>query len=803
MNLFKAHRQTVQFLHPEDAARLHESQAEVLAIDDAASLDPELARRLLGPYLLLVASTVGGAGGAGPSAAAALAERLRTQASTSAAQAAAAAAAEVRGSQTKKGERRVHEERWRKAAEAVSALGATRAFVPVAVEAPVHWSPRDPLERWVSRTLGLGIGLGGGAGQSGTTPAAASLRFGTPAPWDCELYRLNRRTLLSGHGVTELLLERVLAVYGAWDWRRDPDALLRLAEPDHNLLALLGPDAEAQGEREGMPDILAVVHVRLARRAVMPEEQGQVQEEAEETVVAEVVHMATHPDVLHMGYGSRALRLLGRYLRGEIGGAGHAEGPGAEEGDEEEDEAAAATPITEAPRPRQQLPPVLVPLEEAGSLLLSSPALPLEARVPRVACVENVPTAPAWSLRFWGKAGFRPVAMLEEDEQGDGGLKKRGSGKATVRIALSLVEEDPALQARTLDFQTRVLRLLPSLYAGLGVYTALGLVERPELAAAAAAAGGQLLEEAEEDEGQEEAKGSGAGDGGASLSLSLSAAEQAFLFTGHDLRRLEMYARSLVDHGMVADLLPLLGQLFFQGRLPGATRLPALQQAVLLGLGMQRKPLEALAREVQLPPHQVLALFNKAVRRLSGALQAIQEAEVEREMAASRRLTLARAGAKQQQLARAPEEGGHGSLPVRLEEEMEAGAKESLAEMRRRQEEALRSLDLMQYAVKGSAEDWEEVLSSSKGALATHGMVQIKSLRPIADPASATYGLPPGSGGGDGGDAGERRLGKKARKGRMEGAIWDVDEDDRGQRRRGGGGGGKKKQGGGGGGRRR
>ena len=105
---------------------------------------------------MLVTSTVGGAGGAGPSTAAALLERLRTQASSTASQVAAAAAAEVKGSQNRKGERKVHEERWRKAAEAVSALGSTRSFVHVEVESPVHWARRDPLERWAARMLGLG-----------------------------------------------------------------------------------------------------------------------------------------------------------------------------------------------------------------------------------------------------------------------------------------------------------------------------------------------------------------------------------------------------------------------------------------------------------------------------------------------------------------------------------------------------------------------------------------------------------------------------------------------------------------------
>ena len=120
--------------------------------------------------------------------------------------------------------------------------------------------------------------------------------------------------------------------------------------------------------------------------------------------------------------------------------------------------------------------------------------------------------------------------------------------------------------------------------------------------------------------------------------------------------------------------------------------------------------------EVQLPPHQVLALFNKAVRRLSGCLQAIQEAEVEAEMAEGS-LAAREAAAKDR----------HVSLPIRLEDEMEMGAKQSLAEMKTQQEEVLRNLDVMRYAVKGTAEDWQEVLKDSKTAIKSTGMVQIRS----------------------------------------------------------------------------
>jgi tRNA(Met) C34 N-acetyltransferase TmcA len=49
----------------------------------------------------------------------------------------------------------VHEERWRRAAEAVSALGSSRSLSTLTLDEPVAWNRHDPLERWALRTLGL------------------------------------------------------------------------------------------------------------------------------------------------------------------------------------------------------------------------------------------------------------------------------------------------------------------------------------------------------------------------------------------------------------------------------------------------------------------------------------------------------------------------------------------------------------------------------------------------------------------------------------------------------------------------
>jgi N-acetyltransferase 10 len=49
--------------------------------------------------------------------------------------------------------------------------------------------------------------------------------------------------------------------------------------------------------------------------------------------------------------------------------------------------------------------------------------------------------------------------------------------------------------------------------------------------------------------------------------------ELSYLLTPHDLKRLELYARNMVDYHLIADLLPTLSRLYFLGRLPQASYL--------------------------------------------------------------------------------------------------------------------------------------------------------------------------------------------------------------------------------------
>ena len=107
----------------------------------------------------------------------------------------------------------------------------------------------------------------------------------------------------------------------------------------------------------------------------------------------------------------------------------------------------------------------------------------------------------------------------------------------------------------------------------------------------------------------------------------ISSEELSTLISPFDMKRLESYAESMIDYHVVLDLIPTLATLFFTSRLgPDCTLSPA-QRAILLALGLQRKSVEVMERELGLTSSQALALFGKILRRITNQLNVIRKAE--------------------------------------------------------------------------------------------------------------------------------------------------------------------------------
>merc|ERR1719464_113340 len=169
------------------------------------------------------------------------------------------------------------------------------------------------------------------------------------------------------------------------------------------------------------------------------------------------------------------------------------------------------------------------------------------------------------------------------------------------------------------------------------------------------------------------------------------------LLTAHvspyDIKRLELYSNNMADHHLVTDLLPSLAKLVMTRQL-GDLPLSAVQLALLVGLGLQHKTVDDLSTELELPASQLLALFNRSIRKISLILKSILEGGIAKDLDLVENTKVAKQGNK---------------LPS-LEEELSQGAEE----VEQKQKEVFVNQNLSQYSIKGSDEDWNKALVGGK-----------------------------------------------------------------------------------------
>ncbi|KAI9996407.1 hypothetical protein PInf_014094 [Phytophthora infestans] len=697
VNIFREHRQTIQYIQPTHHEKL--AQAELVAIDEAAAIPLPVVKNLLGPYLVFMSSTINGYEGTGRSLSLKLLQKLREQ-QGSAGEAAARAAASIHGDQKRrKGEQKLHEERWQAASNAAHAAAAgsastsARVLREVALETPIRYAPNDPVERWLNALLCLDA-----------TNASHRLVAGTPHPRDCELYYVNRDSLFSYHKLSESFLQRIMALYVSSHYKNQPNDLQLLSDaPAHHVFALLGPGAEAQGNAGQLPDVLCVVQVALegeiskasvkaqlarGQRAsgdLIPWTVAQQFQDSEFAALsgARVVRIATHPDVTGMGYGSRAIELLTKYYQGEIT-SDVADGESDEKenedklDDEDEGEDEQKSKLRkEKIKPRKTLPPLLLPLDERPCERLHwfgtsfGLTLPLHS--------------------FWSRAKFRSVYIRQTANE--------LTGEHTTIMLRSLRCDDlPAapsdgwMDEFVADSRRRFTSLLSYDFSKFPCALALGLLS-------------------------DESTGSNPGSNEEEKLITLhrsatgeiSPVELAMVLTPYDAKRLKSYAKNMVDYHMIVDLIPSLARLYFLQRLPQMS-LSYLQRAILVSLGLQHQSVDIIQQELNVPSNQLLALFNKAVRKFLGQIEQLMEKQLKEETVNTKKLAEVAA----QTQAMAPTE-------TSLDEEMREGAKKEKA---KQQQKLLDGLNLMKYAVRGDDADWDAALAQAENG---GSVVQLRS----------------------------------------------------------------------------
>ncbi|CAH3162782.1 unnamed protein product, partial [Porites evermanni] len=224
VNIFREHRQTIQYIHPSDAHKL--GQAELVVIDEAAAIPLPLVKDLMGPYLVFLSSTVNGYEGTGRSLSLKLIQQLREQSAPLGSSSSSSSQSANKGSSS-------------------TTLG--RTLNEITLNESIRYAPGDEVERWLNHLLCL------------DATVVQKLTSGCPLPENCDLYYVNRDTLFSYHKASEVFLQRLMALYVASHYKNTPNDLQLLSDaPAHHIFCLLGPVDPAQNI---LPEVFCVLQV--------------------------------------------------------------------------------------------------------------------------------------------------------------------------------------------------------------------------------------------------------------------------------------------------------------------------------------------------------------------------------------------------------------------------------------------------------------------------------------------------------------------------------------------------------------
>lgn len=622
VNIFRGHRQTIQYIQPQDHQVL--GQAELVVIDEAAAIPLPLVRNLMGPYLVFLSSTINGYEGTGRSLSLKLIQQLRDNArGVVSASGADDSAASSSKSSRKEGKSGLNTGR------AAGAALAARSLKEVELKEPIRYSRGDKIESWLHQLLCLDASL--------TRLSSAALKAkGCPHPSSCDLYMVNRDALFSYHPASEVFLQRMMALYVASHYKNSPNDLQLMSDaPGHRLFVLLAP---LKGNEGGLPEPLCVIQVALegniSRGAVLnslsrgtreagdliPWLVAQQFQDADFASLsgARVVRIAVHPDYARMGYGARALEALEAFYSGQLLDVDNVRD------DLDDGETFTAVRDKKISKDANLLQGDEIRVRDAARM----PALlqRLSERRPEQLDWLGVSYGLTPQLfKFWKKAGYTPlwVRQIANDLTGEYTtvqLKALDTSTSTTGSAW--------LGSLAADFRKRFISLLSYRFREFSTITALTVLE--------AATQGARLADADEEV--------------LSTSAPLSAAELRTLLTPFDMKRLDSYSNNMVEMSVVLDLLPTLAALYFNNRLRAVRedeatasaidapeeeeelRLSGLQSSLLLAIGLQRKTPDDISAELRLPLQQAMALFVKTVRLLVKSLRKVEKKAIAQSM---------------------------------------------------------------------------------------------------------------------------------------------------------------------------
>lgn len=519
---------------------------------------------------------------------------------------------------------------------------SSRLLKEVRLDQAIRYADEDPIEAWLNRLLLL------------DATNAEMLYEGYPKFEDLELYYVNRDTLFSFHKGSEIFLKKLMSLFVSSHYKNSPNDLQLLSDaPAHSIFVLCrNIEKDKESGSKSIPDIFAAIQVceeggirknvilNNNKRGFKPagdlipwtiSEHYQDNEFPNLTGVR-IVRIATHPDCQRMGYGTRALELLTQFYEGKCINL-NLDNVTDMKNSKVSKEVSISNPTpegnlaTEEIKPRKKLNPLLIKLTEIKPTFVYylGTAFGLTKEL----------------FSFWRKNEFYPLylKLSENDITGEHScimIRPFDIKENTLRFnsnsdlfSVEYGNKIKWLNPFLADFKKRLITLFGYEFRNFPLKLALSLID-PQINSTT----NDTRDEDNDDVGSS-TNSNGLLD---KKSRSLSKSVIDVFISQYDYKRLEMYTKNLVKYQMIIDLIPLISKFFFLRKFPDL-KLSYTQAAILLGFGLQYKSFDSIAEELNIQTNQLLAMFNKMVKKFTNAIKHIYEVEIEKEEAINKKET--------------------------------------------------------------------------------------------------------------------------------------------------------------------
>ena len=464
-----------------------------------------------------------------------------------------------------------------------------RLLKEVTLNQAIRYADNDPIESWLNDLLLL------------DATNVDSFDESIVDPKKLELYYVNRDTLFSYHKASEAFLKKIMSLFVSSHYKNSPNDLQLLSDaPAHRIFVLC---RTINKESKSLPDIYCAIQVceeggiakdiilSNSKRGMKPSgdlipwiisEHYQDSEFAHLTGVR-IVRIACHPDYQKMGYGSRALELLSQYYEGKFVKINEDESDVKDDDDNKK---------------KKKLKPLLSKLEDVKPTFIYYLGTSF-------GLTKNL-------FNFWNKNGYKPLylALASNDITGEHScIMLKPIREGNIKTLSDVIDSDNKsikwIKPFLNDFKHRFTSLLSFDFKSLSIKLSLSLLD-PQLTTTTS------IDDDERD----------------LIERKNMTKEQIELFiTKYDFKRLEKYSKNMVNYSMIIDLIPTLAKLFFNNQL--FISLSYIQAGVLLGVGLQNKSFDTIREEFDIEANQLLAMFNKMVKKFVANIRSIYEKKIE------------------------------------------------------------------------------------------------------------------------------------------------------------------------------